>query len=222
MMLADLPPSSSVRPTSRPASAAWMSLPTAVEPVKATLSMPSARTSAAPVARSPGRIETTPGGSSASWQISASSSAVSGVVSAGLRIAALPQASAGASPGRHQQREVPGDDLRHHAVRAVLAGPRCRSRSCRPSPRSGRSARRRAGCRCRATRGSACRRPSSPRSPARGRAPASAGRSEQVLAALQAGQGGPLALRRAGDLDRVRDVLLAGDGDRGDAPPSRG
>ena len=97
MMLADLPPSSSVRPTSRPASAAWMSLPTAVEPVKATLSMPSARTSAAPVARSPGRIETTPGGSSASWQISASSSAVSGVVSAGLRIAALPHASAGAS-----------------------------------------------------------------------------------------------------------------------------
>ena len=43
------------------------------------------------------RIETTPGGSSASWQISASSSAVSGVVSAGLRIAALPHASAGAS-----------------------------------------------------------------------------------------------------------------------------
>ena len=80
-----------------PASAAWMSRPTAVDPVNATLSMPGARTSAAPVAPSPGRIETTPGGSSASWQISASSSAVSGVVSAGLRIAALPQASAGAS-----------------------------------------------------------------------------------------------------------------------------
>ena len=40
---------------------------------------------------------TTPGGSSASSQISASSSAVSGVVSAGLSTAVLPQASAGAS-----------------------------------------------------------------------------------------------------------------------------
>jgi hypothetical protein len=49
------------------------------------------------VALSPGRIVTTPGGSSASWQISASSIAVSGVVSAGLRIAVLPHASAGAS-----------------------------------------------------------------------------------------------------------------------------
>ena len=45
----------------------------------------------------PGTMETTPGGSSASWQISASSSAVSGVVSAGLRIATFPHASAGAS-----------------------------------------------------------------------------------------------------------------------------
>ena len=41
-MLADLPPSSSVNPMSLPASAAWMSRPTAVEPVNATLSMPSA------------------------------------------------------------------------------------------------------------------------------------------------------------------------------------
>ena len=40
---------------------------------------------------------TTPGGSSASWQISASSSAVNGVVSAGFRIATFPHASAGAS-----------------------------------------------------------------------------------------------------------------------------
>src|SRR5579875_3295296 len=96
-MLADLPPSSSVSPTRRPASAAWISRPTAVEPVKAILSTPGARTSAAPAFPSPGRIATTPGGSSASWQISAKSSAVSGVVGAGLRIAVLPQASAGAS-----------------------------------------------------------------------------------------------------------------------------
>jgi hypothetical protein len=39
---------------------------------------------------------TTPSGSSASWMISASSSAVSGVVSAGLSTTVLPQASAGA------------------------------------------------------------------------------------------------------------------------------
>ena len=74
-----------------------MSRPTDVDPVNATLSMCGARTSAAPVAPSPARIEITPGGSSASWAISASSRAVSGVVSAGLRIATLPQASAGAS-----------------------------------------------------------------------------------------------------------------------------
>ena len=73
-----------------------MSLPTPVEPVNATLST-SARTSAAPVAPSPGMMFTTPGGRSASRQISASSSAVSGVVSAGLSTAVLPQASAGAS-----------------------------------------------------------------------------------------------------------------------------
>ena len=96
-MLADLPPSSSVSGTPRPASAAWMSLPTPVEPVNATLSMSGSRTSAAPAAPSPGTIDTTPGGSSASWRISASSSAVSGVVSAGFSTEVLPQASAGAS-----------------------------------------------------------------------------------------------------------------------------
>ena len=49
------------------------------------------------MAPSPGTIATTPAGSSASWQISASSSALSGVVSAGFSTAVLPQASAGAS-----------------------------------------------------------------------------------------------------------------------------
>ena len=39
---------------------------------------------------------TTPGGRSACWQISAKSSAVSGVVSAGLSTTVLPAASAGA------------------------------------------------------------------------------------------------------------------------------
>ena len=64
--------------------------------MKATLST-SERTSAAPATPSPGTMFATPAGSSASWKISASSSAVSGVVSAGLRIAVLPHASAGAS-----------------------------------------------------------------------------------------------------------------------------
>ena len=74
-----------------------MSRPTAVEPVNATLSMPGWRTNAAPAAPSPGTIDTTPGGSSASWITSASSSAVSGVVSAGLSTQVLPHARAGAS-----------------------------------------------------------------------------------------------------------------------------
>jgi hypothetical protein len=65
--------------------------------VKATLSMSGSRTSVAPAEPSPGMIETTPSGSSASWQISASSSAVSGVVSAGFSTEVFPQASAGAS-----------------------------------------------------------------------------------------------------------------------------
>ena len=51
--------------------------------------------------------------------ISASVSAVSGVVSAGLSTTVLPVASAGRElPGRHQQREVPGDDLPGDAERA--------------------------------------------------------------------------------------------------------
>ena len=79
-------------------------------------------------------------------------------------------------PGRHQQREVPRHDLGDDAERARVAAGEPRRRACRPSPRSGRSARRRAGRRRRATRGSACRRPSSRRSPARGRAPGSAAR----------------------------------------------
>src|SRR5579884_3220474 len=74
-----------------------MILPTSVEPVKAILSTPGCATSAAPVAPSPVTTFTTPGGRSHSSQISARTSAVSGVVSAGLRTTVLPQASAGAS-----------------------------------------------------------------------------------------------------------------------------
>ena len=70
--------------------------PTSVEPVNATLSTSGCSTSARPVSPAPVTMLTTPGGRSACWQISANSSAVSGVVSAGLSTTVLPQASAGA------------------------------------------------------------------------------------------------------------------------------
>jgi hypothetical protein len=73
-----------------------MALPTSVEPVNATLSMPGCATSARPVSPAPVMMLTTPGGRSACWQISANSSAVSGVVSAGFSTTVLPQARAGA------------------------------------------------------------------------------------------------------------------------------
>ena len=95
-MFAALPPSSSVSATFRPASSRWIALPTSVEPVNAILSMPSCWTRCAPVAPSPVTMLTTPGGSSACRQTSVKSSAVSGVVSAGLSTTVLPQARAGA------------------------------------------------------------------------------------------------------------------------------
>jgi hypothetical protein len=94
-MLAALPPSSSVSFFLEPAMDLAMARPTAVDPVKATLST-GLLTSALPVAPAPGRMLTTPGGRSASWHSSANMSAVSGVVSAGLRTTVLPHASAGA------------------------------------------------------------------------------------------------------------------------------
>ena len=71
-------------------------LPTSVDPVNATLSMPGCSTSARPVSPAPVTMFTTPGGRSACWQISANASAVSGVVSAGFSTTVFPQASAGA------------------------------------------------------------------------------------------------------------------------------
>ena len=71
-------------------------LPTSVLPVNATLSTSGCSTSARPVSPAPVTMLTTPGGRSACWQISANSSAVSGVVSAGFSTTVLPHASAGA------------------------------------------------------------------------------------------------------------------------------
>ncbi len=69
---ADLPPSSRVRGrSSRPQSSA-ISRPTAVEPVKATLSMPWWRTRCRPVSGPPVTMFTTPGGMPASSIASAS------------------------------------------------------------------------------------------------------------------------------------------------------
>ncbi len=95
-MLAALPPSSRVTFLLLPATARAIALPTSVEPVKATLSTSGCDTMARPVSPAPVTMLTTPGGRSACWQISAKSSAVSGVVSAGLRTTVLPQARAGA------------------------------------------------------------------------------------------------------------------------------
>ena len=95
-MLAALPPSSSVSFLRVPATDRAMARPTSVEPVNATLSTPGCSTSARPVSPAPVTMLTTPAGRSACWQISANSSAVSGVVSAGLSTTVLPAASAGA------------------------------------------------------------------------------------------------------------------------------
>ena len=95
-MLAALPPSSSVNGVRDAARTRAICFPTSVEPVNAILSTPGCATSAAPVAPSPVTMLTTPGGRSASAQISARRSAVSGVVSAGFKTIVLPAAIAGA------------------------------------------------------------------------------------------------------------------------------
>ena len=74
-----------------------MMRPTSVEPVKASLSMPGWFTIASPTRPSPVTMLTTPAGTPACWQISANSSAVSEVNSAGLKTMVLPAASAGAT-----------------------------------------------------------------------------------------------------------------------------
>gem|GEM_PF-2065143 len=79
-----------------PATAFWMSLPTAVEPVNATLSTPGWLTRCIPMSDGPGTMFTTPAGRSAWRQTSAKRSALSGVVEAGLSTTVFPAARAGA------------------------------------------------------------------------------------------------------------------------------
>ena len=75
-----------------------MSLPTSVEPVNATLSIPGCAASAAPaVSPKPVMMFTTPLGNPASWISSPSRRADSGVSSAGFNTTVQPVASAGPS-----------------------------------------------------------------------------------------------------------------------------
>ena len=113
----DFPPSSSDTRLRVSVADLLISLPTGVEPVKATLSTPGCATSAAPVVSPiPVRMLTTPGGKPASVISSPSRSADSGVCSAGFSTQVQPQARAGPElPRRHRQREIPGNDLRHDA-----------------------------------------------------------------------------------------------------------
>ena len=93
----DLPPSSSESRLPVPAVVRRMARPTSVEPVNAILSTSGCWTSASPVRPSPVTMLITPGGRPISFTISAKSSAVNGVNSAGFSTTVLPMASAGAT-----------------------------------------------------------------------------------------------------------------------------
>ncbi|MNS68839.1 hypothetical protein D3C72_1021310 [compost metagenome] len=95
--LGDLPPSSSVTRLKLAAAPCMMPRPTPGEPVKVTLSTPGCATSALPTTLPlPVTILNTPGGTPASSASSATRSAESGVISAGLTTSVQPHASAGA------------------------------------------------------------------------------------------------------------------------------
>src|ERR1700724_269828 len=96
--LADLPPSSRETRLTSPAAARITSLPTGVEPVKATFRTSGCRASADPAsAPGPGTTLSTPGGTPAAAASSARRRAVSGVADAGLTTTELPSARAGAT-----------------------------------------------------------------------------------------------------------------------------
>ena len=96
-----------------------MPRPTSVEPVNATFATSGCSTSRCPqTLPGPATTFSTPSGRPASSAIFSSSSAVSGVSSAGLSTIVLPAASAGRHlPRGDHQREVPRHDQAHHAER---------------------------------------------------------------------------------------------------------
>jgi len=96
-MFGDLPPSSSVTRFSVSAAPRMISLPTAVDPVNAILSIPGCATIALPVSGPPVRMLITPEGNPASMTKSPSFSVVSEVCSAGFSTSVFPHASAGPS-----------------------------------------------------------------------------------------------------------------------------
>ena len=169
MMAGDLPPSSSVTFLRLPVAALAMSLPTSVEPVKATLSTRSWAARGAPQGSpKPVRMLTTPGGKPASTKSCAEAEAGERGLLGELEDDGAAGGERGAElPGGHQQREVPGDDLRDDADglargvgEEVMAGGERDGRSpwsWWPSrPCSGRG-RRRGGHRRRGRRRRACR-----------------------------------------------------------------
>ena len=97
-MFGDFPPSSSVVFLIVLEASCMIRRPTTVEPVKATLSTSGCEASSSPTVEPPPVITfTTPFGRSVSSRISASLSAVSGVLEAGFSTHVFPIASAGAS-----------------------------------------------------------------------------------------------------------------------------
>ena len=72
-------------------------LPAAVDPVKATLSVPGWVTRCSPTSRPPGTTLTTPAGTPASSRTSASTKLLSGASGGGLTTTVQPAASAGAT-----------------------------------------------------------------------------------------------------------------------------
>ena len=177
MMFGLLPPSSSVTRFSARPHLAPISRPTAVEPVNATLSTPGWSTSAAPVSPSPVSTFSVPSGKPGLERELAEAQRGQRRLLGGLEHQRAARGERrGDLPDRHQQREVPGHDLRADADRLAqrvteqVAGarpgssrPRSSSasrrssaggrprRRCRPAPR-------RAACRCRATRARRARR----------------------------------------------------------------
>jgi hypothetical protein len=96
-MFGDLPPSSSSIGTSRRAHVSATFAPVAAEPTNVTWATPGCSTSAAPVSPSPVATWNIPRGTPASSASCASRSGVMDASSDGLRMTALPAASAGAA-----------------------------------------------------------------------------------------------------------------------------
>ena len=129
-------------PASRASRSAF---PTAVEPVKATLSHPRMpRQLAAPASPPPVTTLNTPGRQARPPRSgSAKARAVKGVVSAGFSTTVLPvgQSRGATFQASIKQRKIPGNDLPRHAQRAVNPNREKRIPVCRPSRRNGKNGR---------------------------------------------------------------------------------